>query len=203
MTHHVFLDDRLAAALRADTIEAASARWLQPAGEMPLPDRWTPEFVGVRLIEAYRIEARLPRERCGPRGHGCGMPAYVHEVAERKPVWNERKRRYELAWVAPDPDHAGYVDASLDPPRETIARPTADEMARMERILAWPGRFLAHDAEVTACTASWAAWEAQERDTDEMAERFYWAKARAFQAKRREGLRLIARGLNAAGEGVF
>lgn len=175
--------------------------WLAPDPEM-LPAIWTPEFVGVRLVDAYRIHFRMPRERHGPRGHGCGMPSYVHDGPTKKRVWSERRKRFELVTVMPDPDHAGHVDQT-EVPTETIALPTSAEMTRMEIVLAWPGRFLAHDAEITTCVSNWATWEARELDAYEMADRFFWAKAKAFQAKRREGLRLIAKGLNAAGEGVI
>lgn len=181
-----------------DLAEDAS-RWLSPEVEL-LPDVWAPAFVGRRLVEAYAILARIPRERSGPRGHGCGMPAYVHDVPRKGRVWSEQKGRYVPGTVLPDPDHEGWM--YQDPPQETIARPTGAELVRMDVVLAWPGRFLAHDAELSACVANWAAWTARDLDVDELADRFFYAKSRTFQAKRREGLRLIARGLNEAGEGV-
>ena len=201
MTQHAFLDDHLAA-YRTDTTEAASSRWLRPGEDLSLPPAWTAEFAGSRLVEAYRIHFRLPRERHGPRGHGCGMPAYVHDTPTEKFVWDAKRKLYVKTVTRPaDVDHMGHVDQT-EVPAETIAAPTSAEMAWMDRVLAWPGRFLAHDAELTACTSNWATWEARELDIDEMAERFFYAKAKTFQARRREGLRLIARGLNAAGEGV-
>jgi hypothetical protein len=100
-------------------------------GEGDVPNEWTPEHVGVRLIEAFEI-LRRSGGRVGPRQHANGWPAMVHEFADLVDAQARMLAEKEKA-------HARAV------------RPTADEVSRMNEALRWPmaylrGRPLAADA---------------------------------------------------------
>ncbi|HYA07714.1 MAG TPA: DUF6362 family protein [Xanthobacteraceae bacterium] len=79
--------------------------------DAPIPATWTPAHVARRLIEAFRVDRRLPRiER--PRAPGSAHPAMEYT-------------REEMAeWEA----------IPIDPSRFA---PTPDEIERMETAFAW------------------------------------------------------------------
>lgn len=83
-----------------------------------IPASWTPEHVQSRLVEAFDILARSGT-RVGPRQHANGWPAMVHEFADLV-------------------DAQARALAEKEKQQERSARPTADELSRMNEALAWP-----------------------------------------------------------------
>ncbi|MGO4171575.1 hypothetical protein [Bosea sp. TAF32] len=99
--------------------------------DMGIPMAWTPEHVQARLVEAFDILARSGT-RVGPRQHANGWPAMVHEFADLV-------------------DAQARAIAEKERQQLRSARPTADELSRMNEALAWPlhhldGRPLQSDA---------------------------------------------------------
>lgn len=112
--------------------------------EAAIPAAWTPEHVQARLVEAFDILARSGT-RVGPRQHANGWPAMVHEFADLV-------------------DAQARAIAEKEKQQERAARPTADELSRMNEALAWPlhhldGRPLQSDALML-----WAYATALDRD---------------------------------------
>jgi len=90
--------------------------------ETGIPAAWTPEHVQARLVEAFDILARSGT-RVGPRQHANGWPAMVHEFADLV-------------------DAQARAIAEKEKQQERAARPTADELSRMNEALTWPLRHL-------------------------------------------------------------
>jgi len=116
--------------------------------ETGIPAAWTPEHVGVRLIEAYEVLSRSGG-RILPARYGNGWPAMVHEFADMV-------------------DAQARALAEKDKQAARAARPTSDELSRMEEALRWPmdhldGRPLAADA-----LMFWTYAKATGRDMDGM-----------------------------------
>lgn len=100
-------------------------------GEDDIPLSWTPEHVQTRMVEAFDILLRSGT-RVGPRSHGNGWPAMIHEFADLV-------------------DAQARAIAEKEKQQARAARPTADELSRMNEALAWPmahldGRPLQADA---------------------------------------------------------
>lgn len=116
--------------------------------ETGIPASWTPEHVGARLIEAYEVLSRSGG-RILPARYGNGWPAMVHEFADMV-------------------DAQARMLAEKDKAQARAARPTSDELSRMEEALRWPmdhldGRPLAADA-----LMFWTYAKATGRDQDGM-----------------------------------
>jgi hypothetical protein len=116
--------------------------------ETGIPASWTPEHVGARLIEAYGVLARSGG-RILPARFGNGWPAMVHEFADMV-------------------DAQARLLAEKEKAQVRAARPTSDELSRMEEALRWPmdhldGRPLAADA-----LMFWTYAKATGRDMDGM-----------------------------------
>lgn len=113
-----------------------------------IPAQWTPEHVGKRLIEAYEVLSRSGA-RVMPKQFGNGWPAMVHEFADMV-------------------DAQARLLAEKEKAQARAARPTADELSRMDEALRWPmdhldGRPLAADA-----LMFWTYAKATGRDQDGM-----------------------------------
>lgn len=113
-----------------------------------IPTQWTPEHVGKRLIEAYEVLSRSGA-RVKPKQFGNGWPAMVHEFADMV-------------------DAQARLLAEKEKAQARAARPTADELSRMDEALRWPmdhldGRPLAADA-----LMFWTYAKATGRDQDGM-----------------------------------
>lgn len=113
-----------------------------------VPASWTPEHVGKRLIEAYEVLSRSGG-RILPARYGNGWPAMVHEFADMV-------------------DAQARLLAEKEKAQARAARPTSDELSRMEEALRWPmdyldGRSLAADALML-----WTYAKATGRDMDGM-----------------------------------
>jgi hypothetical protein len=113
-------------------------------GEGDIPVAWTPEHVGVRLIEAFEILSRSGT-RVGPGRVGNGWPAMVHEFADMV-------------------DAQARSLAEKEKQQARAARPTADELSRMNEALGWPMAYLDGKALAADSLMLWAYASATGRD---------------------------------------
>jgi hypothetical protein len=189
-------DERPAAALslaeRAKTAARAELRGerggilgaVGQAAPLPLararrvPVRWSFLYVMERMEEAFRTLARLPLPT-RPRGYINSMPIYLYDQGDL----NSQQETYELERMARLRNRVRIP-------------PTPSEIARMEEALHWPIAFLSgaefhHLARAVNLGCLWAAFDA---DVDKGLRRIKLTR-RAFNARRLQGLRIIAREL--------
>lgn len=95
---------------------------IEAIGEGDVPSSWTPEHVQSRMVEAFDILARSGT-RIGPRQHANGWPAMIHEFSDLV-------------------DAQARALAEKEKQQELGARPTADELSRMNEALKWPMAYL-------------------------------------------------------------
>ena len=145
---------------------------------------WSPRYIGVRLIEAHRVLILFPRHQ-GPKEFGTALPPPLKEFSD---IVDEGKGDGE--------------EANRAPPR-VRETPSARDIQRMEQAIQWAPRYLYHDAEISGCTLWWARWTAEGRDVYRLANDCAAGQWEKFDEYKREGLRLIARGLNRAREAVI
>lgn len=137
-----------------------------------LPVVWTARHVGLRLIEAHRVVARIPANIL-PKQFGAAWPAYRHEFGEQV-------------------IQAGA--GNLFRGRNAVYRgASADEMARCTEAIAWPLQFLSARGEIARDVNYWAA-----ELTEEEFERIDDGDLRVPW----DALQMIADALNAAREPV-
>jgi hypothetical protein len=94
-------------------LQTTTGAAIQPPPEPvdpPIPETWTPEHVGKRLIEAFAVDRRLPRiER--PKAPGSAHPQMTY-TAEEMEEWEaipiDPKR------FAPQPDELAAMEAAFD-----------------------------------------------------------------------------------------
>lgn len=109
----------------------------------PRSNRWTPDLVGERLIEAARTIARTPM-RTRPAGHSTIWPSYQDMTpAERNAMLNELTQIGQLQQF-----YATQNRVSIPPSGEQIER--ADEA------ISWPMRYLRGDPGMAAIVTAWA-----------------------------------------------
>lgn len=113
-------------------------------GEDDVPTSWMPEHVGKRLIEAFEILSRSGT-RVGPGRVGNGWPAMVHEFADMV-------------------DAQARALAEKEKQQARAARPTSDELSRMNEALAWPMAYLDGKALAADSLMLWAYASATGRD---------------------------------------
>lgn len=95
---------------------------IEAIGEGDIPTAWTPEHVQNRMVEAFDILARSGT-RVGPRQHANGWPAMIHEFADLV-------------------DAQARALAEKERQQERRARPTAEQLSRMNEALKWPMTYL-------------------------------------------------------------
>jgi hypothetical protein len=117
---------------------------VEAIGEGAIPTAWTPEHVGVRLIEAFEVLSRSGA-RVGPSQYGNGWPAMVHEFADMV-------------------DAQARALAEKEKQQARAARPTSDEVSRMNEALAWPMTYLDGRPLVSDALTLWAYASATGRD---------------------------------------
>jgi len=180
------LDERAVAAARAELrgertgILGATGRLSLPRLNPPrrVPERWTFVHVMERLEEAFRVLRRLPIAT-RPRGYVNSMPFYVYDRGDL----NAQLETYELERLARLRNRVRIP-------------PSPAEIARMEEALRWPALFLSgpefhHVARAVNLGCLWAA-----ADTDiDKALRRLKLTPRTFNARKLQGLRIIAREL--------
>ena len=143
-----------------------------------IPDRWSFVHVMERVEEGFRVLVRLPIAT-RPRGFVNSMP---RPVADRADLHSQLET-YEL-------DRLAQLHNRVRVP------PAPAEIGRMEEALGWPAKYLSgaefhHVARAVNLGGLWAAFDA---DVDERLKRLKITR-RAFNARRLQGLRIIAREL--------
>ena len=143
-----------------------------------VPDSWSFIYVMERMEEAFRTLGRLPMAT-RPRGYINSMPIYLYDRGDL----NSQLETYELERMARLRNRVRIP-------------PTPAEIARMEEALHWPIAFLSgaefhHLARAVNLGSLWAAVEA---DVDRGLRRIKLTR-RTFNARKLQGLRIIAREL--------
>jgi hypothetical protein len=145
-----------------------------------VPIAWHGWHVGVRLVEAFRILARMPQQ--APSGHKTIWPLYQYDV-----------REYYAALVGASGEIA--EDLQADRNRVRLQAGAAD-IQRMETALAWPAHFLGMDRLLCVVVNEVAFFRARGFDLDRIAHK---TKPRCstnlLRHRNQHGLDLIAEGL--------
>ncbi len=144
----------------------------------PAPDRWSVVHVMDRMEEAFRTLARLP-VATRPRGYVNSMPFYVYDRGDL----NAQIETHELERMARLRNRVRIP-------------PSPAEIARMEEALHWPTAYLGgaefhHIARAVNLGSLWAAFDT---DVDERLKGMKITR-RAFNARKLQGLRIIAQEL--------
>jgi hypothetical protein len=137
------------------------------------PEIWTADWVCTRLVEAYRIEQRLPGQ------------------VRRKLVAPWPKHAYEFS------DVVGWDDARqrvLDNWAQTKGGVYAIELTRMEQAHEWLRVQLRHYAGERMCLAGWAACVAYGHSVRALMVRKRWSRS-SFYRRVDTGSIIIARSL--------
>ena len=180
------LDERAVTAARAELrgertgILGATGRLSLPRLDPPrrVPERWTFVHVMDRLEEAFRTLRRLPIAT-RPRGYVNSMPFYVYDRGDL----NGQLETYELERLARLRNRVRIP-------------PSPAEIARMEEALRWPALFLsgAEYHHVARAVNLGCLWAAADTDVDKALRRIKLTR-RTFNARKLQGLRIIAREL--------
>jgi len=143
-----------------------------------VPDRWSFIHVMERMEEAFRTLGRLPMAT-RPRGYINSMPIYLYDRGDL----NSQLETYELERMARLRNRVRIP-------------PTPAEIARMEEALHWPTAFLsgAEFHHLARAVNLGSLWAAVETDVDRGLRRIKVTR-RAFNARKLQGLRIIAREL--------
>ena len=181
----VSLGERASIAARAE-VRGERTGILGALGEAPLPlqrprrvpDSWSFLYVMERMEEAFRVLGRLPMAT-RPRGYVNSMPIYLYDRGDL----NSQLETYELERMAKLRNRVRIP-------------PSPAEIDRMEEALRWPAVLLAgnefhHLARAVNLGCLWAAVDA---DVDRGLRRIKLTR-RTFNARRLQGLRIIAREL--------
>ena len=164
----------------ADPLDVAA-----PDEDAP-PERWTPEHVGRRLVDAFRTLDRLPRAR-GPRQPGNHWPntrlEWADQLAQAELPAAERLERDVL--------------------RNALAlRPSGREIDRMGRALDWLRDLRAVDPGLALVTHLWALRAARRRSLRALCREKGWAPG-TFYKLRARALDHLATTLNVSAVPVF
>jgi hypothetical protein len=111
--------------------DAFRARLAAHRFEQDIPATWTPEFVGERLIEAYRVLKQTPIST-RPKGDTGYWPATLH--LDPRDEWSHLTIEDQSQILAARRAHA------MEGAKEDL--PTKEQASRMNEALAWPMHFL-------------------------------------------------------------
>ena len=117
----------LPATFRVQSMSDADDGWREydPLGdikpEMYIPPYWTPEHVGVRIVEAFEVVAMLPKEP-GPAQIKSCMPAYAYE-------WSDKLAQSDLT-------PAERAERERERNRIQIP-PSLDQLTRLDKVNRW------------------------------------------------------------------
>ena len=136
------------------------------------PEHWNDDWVRVRLVEAYRIEQRLPG---GNRISASSWPAHAYEFADVV-GWDDARQRVMDKWA----NIRGGVFAA--------------ELTRMEQAHEWLRVRLAQYNRERTCLAHWATAIAYRRSLRSLLIRRRWSRS-TFYRRVDEGSRIIAASL--------
>lgn len=182
----ISLADRAVAAARAELIgDRRGILGVVGQGGAPalvrarrVPERWSFLVVMERMEEAFRTLSRLPMAT-RPRGYINSMPFYLYDRGDL----NAQLETRELERLARQRNRVRIL-------------PSPAEISRMEEALRWPAAYLCglefhHVARAVNLGALWAAFDT---DIDRALNRIKLTR-RAFNARKLQGLRIIAAGL--------
>lgn len=104
------------------------------------PDRWTPDHVMMRMVQAFETLARM-RVKTGPKGYGSGWPSYVHDwedllAQEETEAAEQARKKYQS--------------------RDVILPPDSHSVSMMEEAFIWPVRYLSGAGRKTVFIVEWA-----------------------------------------------
>ena len=180
------LGDRAVIAARAE-LRGERAGILGALGEAPLrplartrrlPASWTFLHVMERMEEGFRVLSRLPMAT-RPRGYVNSMPIYLYDRGDM----NSQLETCELERMTKLRNRVRIP-------------PTPAEIARMEEALRWPAEFLsgAEFDRVARAVNLGCLWAALDADMARGLRRIKLT-SRTFNARKLQGLRIIAREL--------
>jgi hypothetical protein len=152
-----------------------------------IPEVWLGFHASVRMVEALRTLRQLPSSN-GPRVFGNSWPEMLIEFCDR-------------AKYASDPEWQAQEAAELHH-RWRKTKPTSIAIARMEQAIAWPGRYLRDLPQLLLVVQTGTAARARYRSLH-WVERQLRLPGRLVRRWHREGLDLIASGLNRDHQPVF
>lgn len=180
------LGERAATAARAE-LRGERIGILGALGEAPLrpltrvrrlPENWTFLHVMERMEEGFRVLSRLPLAT-RPRGYINSMPIYLYDRADL----NSQLETHELERMTKLRNRVRIP-------------PTPAEIARMEEALRWPAEFLSGTEfdRVARAVNLGCLWAALDADVARGLRRIKLTP-RTFNARKLQGLRIIAREL--------
>jgi hypothetical protein len=140
-----------------------------------VPNRWTIEHVGIRLIEAFQVIDRMPNVR-GPKGAG-------------------------NCWMAVVADPIPWIDQEIDERRNRSA-PSNAEIARADMALDWLRALRQADGGLALLAGLWAHNRARDKSFKDLCQRKGWAYSTS-RRRRELGLMWIAALLNQRATPVF
>lgn len=158
----------------------------QPLEPAVVPERWTAEHVGARLVEAMATLDRLPRPR-GPRAPGNHWPRHRLE-------WADQIAQSEL----PEAERRERAAARLS---ELALRPSGAAIDRMDRALDWLRDLRAQNPDLALIATLWAHRAAKGRSLRRLCRERGWTP-QTFYNRRGRALAAIADALETRGEAV-
>ena len=150
------------------------------------PERWTPEHVALRLVEAFRTLDRMPRVK-GPRQAGNHWPQHRLE-------WADQLAQAELP--------AAERRERADRQHLLALRPDGVAITRMDTALEWLRDLRAIDSGLALVTSFWALRAARRRSVRALCREKGWVPA-TFYKLRGRALARLADELNRRGVAVF
>jgi hypothetical protein len=171
-------------------VDAILENWHPLAGTPApehVPTHWDGPHVGKRLIESYRVLAKLPVAN-GPRFSSGFWPEWTRE-------WTD-----ELAQLEAD---TAQQEAEARAANRVRTLPTAAEISRMEATISWPAAYLARTRPILGRTVMVVAlWRSRDRDLGWIAHKLRLG-VHTVRVRNRTGLDLIAVGLRRDGVPVL
>jgi hypothetical protein len=156
------------------------------AEDAPLSSRWEPDYVGRKLVKAFRTLDRLPRVK-GPRAPGGHWVRHAME-------WADQLAQAEL------PEEERKERAARQ--NELLLRPTGAEIKEMDVVLEWLRALREVDFGMALVTTLWAYRAARHRSIKALCKERKWAP-HTFYRKRAKALEHLAATLNAQHVSVF
>lgn len=142
---------------------------MESEDESAAPRFWTPEWVGRRLIEGYRIIDRSTRYP-GPRAHANGWPEMVRDYAElidferlQDAVLAGSERTEEMIRAAATADIVEQRSKDVDDDVRRRAPPDGFEIELADEALSWSSRHLVGRAVISDALQLWAVCMARGR----------------------------------------
>jgi hypothetical protein len=149
-------------------------------------ERWEPDYVGEKLVKAFKTLDRLPRVR-GPREPGGHWVRHAIEwadqLAQAELPEDERKERAERQ-------------------NNALLKPTGAEIKEMDIVLEWLRILRDADPGMALVTTLWAYRTARHRSIKALCKERHWAP-HTFYRKRTKALEHLAGWLNDKHVSVF